>query len=296
MITLRNNAVLKNRLGRTTVFAFVLIGIGSCFANAADVEGNWPPNIVLIMADDIGIEGLGCYGGTSYKTPNLDQLAATGLRYRHAHAQPLCANTRLQLMTGLHNNRNWICFGILDPKAKTIGHYLYEAGYRCCIAGKWQLQSYDPPDCPGAETRRGLGMHPKDAGFHNYCLFHSLHTEDKGSRYPDPTWLEDGMLKHAKNKYGPGMWVDYINEFMEREKDKPFFVYFPMALPHWPMTPSPDSPAWNDPEQRATPDTKHFSSMVEYMDKSVGKIVSRIDQLGLRDNTLRVGRTMTAEL
>ncbi len=274
-------------------WALPLLGmLGVFVANASAVENpssaNRPPNVVLIMADDIGIEGLGCYGGTSYATPNLDQLAATGIRYRNAHAQPLCANTRLQLMTGLHNNRNWICFGILDPKAKTIGHFLSEAGYQSCIAGKWQLQSYDPPDYPGAETRRGLGMHPQDAGFHNYSLFHSLHTEDKGSRYPNPTWLEDGELKHAPGKYGPDMWVNYINAFMEREKDKPFFVYYPMALPHWPMTPSPDSAAWNDPQQRETPDTKHFKSMVEYMDKCVGKIVSKIEELGLRENTLIV--------
>jgi len=246
------------------------------------------PNIVLIMADDLGIEGLGCYGGLSYKTPNLDRLAKTGLRFKHAHAQPLCSNTRLQLMTGLHNDRNWTYFGILDPGEKTFGHFFKKANpdYKKCIAGKWQLQSYDPPDYPGSEKRRGTGMHPKDAGFDCYSLFHSLHTEDKGSRYPDPTWLEDGELKKAPGKYGPDIWVQYINEFMEREKDRPFFVYYPMALPHWPMTPSPDSELWKDLEQRAVPDTKNFKSMVEYMDKCVGKIVNKVEELGLRDNTL----------
>ena len=245
-----------------------------------------PPNIVLIMADDIGIEGIGCYGGTSYKTPNIDQLASEGLRFKHAHSQPLCTNTRLQLMTGLHNDRNWICFGILDPKAKTIGHFMKEAGYKTCIAGKWQLQSYDPPDYPGSETRRGLGMHPKDAGFDQYALFHSLHTEDKGSRYADPTWLQDGELKHAPGKYGPDMWVDNINSFIEREKENPFFVYYAMALPHWPMTVTPDSETWDDVANRLVPDTKHFKDMTEYMDKCVGKIVKKIDDLGLRENTL----------
>ncbi|MDE0938927.1 MAG: sulfatase-like hydrolase/transferase, partial [Pirellulales bacterium] len=244
------------------------------------------PNIVLIMADDIGIEGISCYGSLSYQTPNIDQLAKTGLRFTNAHAQPLCANTRLQLMTGFHNNRNWIAFGILDPKSKTIGHYLSEAGYKSCIAGKWQLQSYDPPDYPGSETRRGLGMHPKDAGFDNYSLFHSLHTEDKGSRYADPTWLEDGKLKNEPGEYGPDMWVDYINRFMEQEKDNPSFVYYPMALPHWPMTVTPDSEGWKDSSSRLVADTENFKDMVEYMDKCIGKIVTKIDELGLRDNTL----------
>jgi arylsulfatase A-like enzyme len=241
------------------------------------------------MADDIGVEGIGCYGGTSYATPNIDALAAGGLRFAHAHAQPLCTNTRLQLMTGLHNNRNWMYFGILPPDSKTIGHYLGEAGYQSCIAGKWQLQSYDPPDFPGAELRRGTGMHPNDAGFDRYSLFHSLHTEDKGSRYADPTWLEDGELKTAKGKYGPDMWVDYINSFMAQQKDSddPFFVYWPMALPHWPMTLTPDSADWDSkPEERLTADTKNFKDMVEYMDKCVGKVVKQIDDLGIRDNTI----------
>lgn len=244
------------------------------------------PNIVLIMADDLGVEGIGCYGGQSYQTPNLDRLAAQGMRFEHAYSQPLCANTRLQLMTGLHNHRNWISFGILDPTAKTIGHYMHDAGYQCCIAGKWQLQSYDPPDYPGSEKRRGLGMHPKDAGFDRYSLFHSGETEEKGSRYADPTWMEDGELKTAIGKYGPDMWVDYIGEFMEQERDKPFFVYYPMALPHWPMTPTPGSPRWNDPELRSLPDTANFPDMVRYMDTCVGKVLGKIEALGIADNTL----------
>jgi arylsulfatase A len=67
-------------------------------------------------------------------------------------------------------------------------------GYKICIAWKWQLQSYDPPDFPNADKRRGSGMHPKDAGFDEYSLFHSLHTEDKGSRYGNPTFLRNGQL------------------------------------------------------------------------------------------------------
>lgn len=267
-----------------------LLTLTCCFflamATVGHADEQRPPNVILIMADDLGIEGVGCYGGLSYATPNIDALAASGMRLENAHAQPLCTNTRLQLMTGLHNNRNWICFGILDPKAKTIGHYLRDAGYKTCIAGKWQLQSYDPPEFPGADKRRGIGMHPKDAGFDGYSLFHSLHTEDKGSRYADPTWLEDGTLKTDPGGYGPDHWVNYINGFIEREKEKPFFVYYPMALPHWPMTPSPSSSDWADEKMRFDEDGRHFKSMVEHMDKLVGKIVAQVDRLGLRENTL----------
>ena len=271
---------------RISTLALYLLAAFAANEKARADDNERPPNIVLIMADDLGIEGIGCYGGTSYATPNIDKLSASGLRFNHAHAQPLCTNTRLQLMTGLHNDQNWECFGILPKSSKTIGHYMKSAGYRTCIAGKWQLQSYDPPDYPGSEKRRGTGMHPNDTGFDTYALFHSLHTEDKGSRYADPTWLENGNLKTAKGDYGPDVWVNFINDFMAEKKEEPFCVYFPMALPHWPVMPTPESPEWSDPSKRLIEDPKHFKAMVEHMDMSVGKIVKQIDDLGLRENTL----------
>jgi arylsulfatase A len=271
------------------IFCAATFMLSACTSNSAKRSGAKykKPNIVLIMADDIGIEGLGCYGGQSYNTPALDKLASQGIRFTHAYAQPLCSNTRIQLMTGLFNNRNWLAFGLLEPKAKTIGHYMKDAGYKTCIAGKWQLQSYDPPDYPGAATRRGKGMHPKDAGFDEYSLFHSLNTEDKGSRYADPTYLENGVLrKEMQDKYGPDMWVDYISGYMERNRNEPFFVYYSMALPHWPMVPTPNSADWKDAANRNEPDTRHFKDMVEYMDHCVDRIVKKIDALGLAENTL----------
>ena len=271
------------------ILILVFLVLASTGCTTTQSKENKKPNIILIMADDIGIEGLGCYGGLSYKTPKLDKLASEGVRFTHAYSQPLCTNTRIQLMTGLYNHRNWLYFGILKQDSKTIGHYMKEAGYNTAIAGKWQLQSYDPPDYPGAAKRRGTGMHPKNAGFDEYSLFHSLHTEDKGSRYADPTYLENGTLKKAlKDKYGPDMWVDYINDYIDRKKDdsKPFFVYFPMALPHWPMVPTPDSPIWNDRTKRNETDTKYFKDMVEYMDKCVGRIVDHVDASGIGEDTM----------
>ena len=116
-----------------------------------------PKNIVLIMADDLGIEGLGCYGGKDYETPVLDGLAESGVRFTHAYSQPLCTPTRIQIMTGKYNHRNWRFFGILPKGEKTIGHLMSGFGFKTCIAGKWQLTSYDPPDFPGAAKRRGTG-------------------------------------------------------------------------------------------------------------------------------------------
>lgn len=264
---------------------FTVLSLGFTVPLVADER----PNIILIMADDLGVEGLGCYGGTSYKTPALDRLAGQGVRFTHAYAQPLCTNTRAQLMTGLYNNRNWLYFGVLDPKAKTIGHYLQNAGYSTCIAGKWQLQSYDPPSYPGSHLRRGKGMRVSDAGFDEYSLFHSWHTEDKGSRYAAPTIYENGkLLKALKGKYGPDHWVEFINDFIKRKKDddKPFFVYYAMALPHRPFVPTPDSASWSDKAARSKEDTRHFPDMVEYMDKCVGRVIKQVDDLGLGKKTL----------
>ena len=260
-----------------------------CAWAASVVQARERPNIVLVMADDIGVEGLGCYGGTSYKTPALDRLAREGMRFTHAYSQPLCTNTRVQLMTGLYNNRNWRAFGILDAAAKTIGHYMQEAGYRTCIAGKWQLQSYDPPSYPGSHLRRGKGMKVADAGFHEYSLFHSWHTEDKGSRYANPTMDQNGkLLCELKGEYGPDRWVEFVNDFISREKDseQPFFVYYAMALPHRPFVPTPDVGSWQNKSELGKEDIRHFPAMVEYMDRCVGRVVNHLDRLGLSEETL----------
>jgi arylsulfatase A-like enzyme len=239
------------------------------------------------MADDIGIEGFGCYGGSSYHTPQIDKLAKGGLRFTHAYSQPLCTPTRVQIMTGRYNHRNWSYFGILDPAEKTFGHMMKEAGYKTCISGKWQLQSYDPPDFPNAERRRGQGMKVTQAGFDEHCLFHSWHTEKKGSRYAGPTYFKNGKLvTERKNKYGPDVSVDFILNFMNNNRDDPLFVYYPMALPHWPMVPTPDSKEWGDPERRDEEDLRYFKDMVAYMDKLVGRLVDGLVKLGLREDTL----------
>ena len=239
------------------------------------------------MADDIGIECISCYGGESYKTPNIDRLAANGLRFTHAYSQPLCTPTRLEIMTGRDNHRNWQYFGILPATEKTFGHMMQDFGFKTCIAGKWQLQSYDPPDFPGAEKRRGKGMHPKDAGFDEYSLFHSLHTEDKGSRYGNPTFLRNGKLHGPmEGKYGEDLSVDFILDFMKKNKDEPMFVYYPMALPHWPVNPTPISDAWKDSGRRLEESDEFFPDMVEYMDIVVGRLVDGISDLGLADDTL----------
>jgi arylsulfatase A len=231
------------------------------------------PNIVLILGDDIGYECLEAYGGTSYKTPHLNALARSGLKFNHCHSQPLCTPTRVQIMTGLYNQRNYIRFGILDPQATTFAHILKDAGYKTCIAGKWQLEG-------GFEG-------PRKFGFDEYCLWQLTR---RPARYPNPGLEINGKeVDFTNGEYGPDLVSDFLCDFIERNKEGPFFAYYPMILPHSPFVPTPDSREW-DPtvmgRERGQGKNKFFADMVAYTDKMVGKVVAKLEELGIRDNTL----------
>jgi len=232
------------------------------------------PNILLILADDLGFECLSCYGSQTYKTPNLDRLAAEGMLFRYAFAQPLCTPTRMQLMTGKYNFRNWQAFGIMDPKERTFGHLFRENGYRTAIAGKWQFWSYNPPDFE--PQWRGKGQRIEDAGFDEYAVWHAGHTEDKGSRYGNPTVYTSGALqKNLTGQYGDDLFADFIQKFAKKPDPKPWFVYWPLALTHDPFVPTPNTPEFQGPH-RLKPDNRFFKDMVEYMDKVVGRVVAQL--------------------
>jgi arylsulfatase A len=236
------------------------------------------PNIILIMADDIGYECFGCYGGASYKTPVLDGLAKAGVRFEHCYSQPLCTPSRVKIMTGQYNFRNYTNFGVLDPKQKTFGHLLQGCGYATCVVGKWQLYG----SVNQSAAVRGTGSLPEQAGFDEHCLWQ---VKDRGSRYRDPVVVQNGRdLEGLEGRYGPDVFTDYAIDFIERHKAKPFFLYFPMALVHNPFVSTPDSGDWKNKKHKN--DNKYFAEMVTYMDKIVGRIVTKVDELGLRENTL----------
>ena len=262
------------------------------------------PNIVLIMSDDLGYEVIGANGGSSYKTPSIDSMAQQGMRFENAHVMPLCTPTRLSMMTGKYNFRNYLGFGLIRPDEVTFGHLLTDAGYNTCISGKWQLYSYNPPDQHPEE--RSSGQKIEDAGFDEFCVWHPHHTEEKGSRYKNPVIYENGEFRtDTKDKYGEDIFCDYIIDFLERKKDdeKPFFVYWPMAATHKPHEPTPDSPEWDSfdpPSNRSIgaktwadledasweDDPKFYRDMVEYHDKVIGRLLNYLENQGLQEDTL----------
>ncbi|NBV20666.1 MAG: arylsulfatase [Proteobacteria bacterium] len=233
------------------------------------------PNVVLILIDDFGYECVTANGGESYKTPVMDRLAATGVRFEQCHVQPLCTPTRAQLMTGLSNRRNYTRFGHLDPSQKTFGNLLKQAGYATCITGKWQLSN-------GFEG-------PAHFGFDEYALWQLTR---RPGRYKNPGLEINGKLHdYTMNEYGPDIVSDYALDFITRKKDQPFFLYYPMMLTHDPYDATPDSPDYLEAKSgkgkgQAGGRLGHFPDMVAYTDKLIGKLVAKLEELKLRDNTV----------
>lgn len=238
------------------------------------------PNIILIMADDVGFETIGSYGSESYKTPRIDKMAKEGVRFSQCYSQPLCTPSRVKIMTGKSNFRNYERWGYLNENETTFADILKSKGYSTCIAGKWQL--------------RGDEYAPYKAGFDEYLLWQITFTS-YNERYKDPRVLENGkMTKYKDGEYGPELFTNFIKNFMERKKDGPFLVYYPMVLCHRPFVPSPADPKnYNDfvVVKKGEPggsksDTSYFKEEIAYMDKNVGEIIDEVHKLGISKNTL----------
>ncbi len=260
----------------------------ACLAFSTLNAAERPPNVVLIMADDLGFETLSCNGGATYDTPNLDRLAAEGVRFTHCYSTPLCTPSRVQIMTGRYNFRNYDEFGYLDPKEKTFGNLMRHAGYATCIAGKWQLNGLSYPE-KYPESFRMDRKRPHAAGFDQWCLWQLTRERRDGERFANALVDYNGEeFKRLEGGYGPDAFRDFILNFITEHKDGPFFVYYPMVLTHDPFVPTPDSPEWADPKKRMKKDNRFFKDMVEYMDKNAGKIVAHLEKEGLMENTLLI--------
>lgn len=233
------------------------------------------PNIILIMADDIGYECFGTYGSEQYRTPQIDAMAAGGMRFTHCYSQPLCTPSRVKLMTGISNVRNYSAFSVLNRDQRTIGQYFRDAGYATAVAGKWQLLGASHY----SQAFRGKGTWPEQAGFDKACLWQ---VDQLGSRYWNPLLYIDGANKQfGKDEYGPLVVNQYVLDFMQTHRERPFFVYYPMILVHNPFEPTPDSDSRTSQDKQ-----RNFEDMVAYMDRMVGNVVAKSKQLGIADKTL----------
>lgn len=247
-----------------------LLSLLLLFSSVAPVFGAGRPNLLFILADDVGIEALGCYGGESYRTPTLDHLAEQGLRFDYACAMPVCHPTRVCLLTGQYpfrlGNPDWGTFP-KEAEQRTVAQLIKAAGYATAIAGKWQLTMLgQEPD------------HPHRLGFDEYCLF-GWH---EGPRYYEPYIRQNGKLRaDVRERYGPDVYCDFLIDFMRKHSDQPFFAFYSMALCHA-VTNDLDQPVPLGPEGRY----QTFAEMVQSMDEHVGRMLQALDESGLRDNTL----------
>ena len=249
-----------------------LMAVGMAANAAVVLSAAPPPNLIVILADDFGYECVTANGGKSYQTPHLDRLAATGMRFEQCHSQPLCTPTRVQLMTGKYNVRNYLNFGTLVRTETTFAQLLKKAGYTTAVCGKWQL---------GKEKDSAQHF-----GFDASLLWQQTR---RPSRYANPGLELQGEEKaYPEGSYGPALIQDFALDFVTRHKAGPFLLYYPMILPHDPFQPTPDSPDWNPKArgEKVNNHTRHFADMVAYMDKMIGQLDEKLAELGIRDNTL----------
>ena len=225
------------------------------------------PNIVFIMADDLGTEVLGCYGGKTYNTPNIDKLAETGVKFNHCYSSPVCSPTRVNLLSGRYGFRTGQTWGVFPEDEITFGQVLQKAGYKTALAGKWQMKLLkENPD------------HITQNGFEQNCVF-GWH---EGPRYYQPLIYENGKIRQdVKDKYGPDVYAQFLIDFIKENKDKPFLAYYPMTLAHE-ISNDLESPPAVGPLGRY----QTYKELVEYADSLVGKVVQLLDELGLRQKTL----------
>ena len=263
-----------------TIRLFLLI-IGSFVVSNATgaVKAKKPYNVILIMADDSAVDNYGCYGSKFFKTPRLDGLAQTGARFTHCYSEPVCTPSRVKIMTGRDGIRNYVQFGTLDKDEITFGTMMKQAGYATAIAGKWQLHGGN------------RGTLAPACGFDTYCLWNYPGTGR--SRYWNPSIMQDGKLLQAgKDDYGPDIFANFIINFIGKNKNKPFFAYYPMVLVHSPFPKTPDNVGTDRKTGQAKGEAlENFRGMTLYADKLVGKIIDALEGHGLRENTIVIFTT-----
>jgi len=226
------------------------------------------PNIIFILADDYGVGEVSAYGADNYKTPNIDALARGGTRYTHAYTPSLCGPSRATILTGRYLFRtgatNQDATGRFTPAAETMmPTILKSAGYVTAAVGKWGQLPLGPGEF-------GFDQHLKFQGSGAYW-----NTQEKAK-----TYLVNGKVTPLKDKeYLPDVMDRFVTDFITKNHDKPFYLYYSLSHVHTEILPTPDS----------APDSKDiYADNVKYMDKLVGKLIAELERQHLRENTLIV--------
>ena len=277
-------ASLKLFMMKSVLFITFLL-----FIYASAFSQNKPPNIIFIMADDVGAECLQCYGGESYRTPSLDNLANEGFLFTNAYTAPLCTPTRVQVLTGQYPFRNGWTGGIweqpknqqfLDPDIYTFARMLNQAGYATAVSGKWQLARFE--NHPNHLSQLGFDEHCMWTWKYDDPIPDDIESEsgNRLARYWNPgIWQNGAILTNVKGKYGPDIYSDFLLNFMEKHQSEPFLLYYSMALSHFPFVRVPG-------EKEGKSRFQNFKDMIEYMDMLVGKFIKKTDELDISDNTI----------
>jgi len=244
------------------------------------VEAQEKPNIVMIVADDLGWADVG-YHGSKIKTPHIDKLAKTGVVLTQHYATPTCTPTRVSLMTGKYASRYGVIapdYGeVIDLGDPTLASALSENGYFTAILGKWHLGS--PPYTPlkyGFQSSYGYFAGQIDPYTHEYK------TEIEQARRQ--TWHRNDEYL-IEEGHATDLITDEAVRLIETQRARPFFLYVAYSVPHYPL---------DEPEEWTSiydslmmfPSRKQYAAAVSHMDHGVGRIVEALDRMGLRENTL----------
>ncbi len=249
-------------------------------------SANERPHILLIMVDDLGKEWISCYGAEGIETPNIDRLAAGGMRFENAYCMPQCTPTRVTLLTGQYPFRHgwvnhwdvprWGGGCSFDPELNpSVANLLKDNGYRTAVAGKWQIDDFRQE--PNALV---------DAGFEEYCMWTGFEAGNpaSGKRYWDPYIYTDQNSETRRGAFGPDVFTEFLIDFMRRNKDQPMFLYFPMVLTHGPLVHTPAEP-------NADSKMEKHRAMVRYTDQLLGRLVDALHRLRIRENTIIIWTT-----
>jgi arylsulfatase A len=222
------------------------------------------PNIIYILADDLGIGDVSCYGSDSNHTPIIDQLAKNGIRFNNGYTAPLCGPSRALILTGRYAFRtgavNQDMCGDMKPSNEVlIPTVLKSAGYVTSMVGKWGQ----------------LPLQPSDFGFDDYIRFKGSGIYWSKEKSKAVMYTVNGVDKPLGDDYMPDLMHNHMVNFVSNNKDKPFFLYYSLVQVHAKIQETPDS----------KPGSDLYADNIAYMDKLVGKLLKVLDSLKLKENT-----------